>query len=174
MKNLNEVRELVKNTFQSIKKMIEVEFRDKLNFEESEIKKIVISTIKVALKFLKINEKNYYLSIYFTNNNDIRKLNFKYRKKNKSTNVLSFIQDQKISLSNNKDIVMLGDIVISLEKINFEAKKLGKEFKDHLKHICVHGLLHLIGYDHNKEEDAKIMEDKEILILAKLSVPSPY
>ncbi len=154
--------------------MIEVEFRDKLNFEESEIKKIVISTIKVALKFLKINEKNYYLSIYFTNNNDIRKLNFKYRKKNKSTNVLSFIQDQKISLSNNKDIVMLGDIVISLEKINFEAKKLGKEFKDHLKHICVHGLLHLIGYDHNKEEDAKIMEDKEILILAKLSVPSPY
>ena len=168
------MRELVKNTFQSIKKMIEVEFRDKLNFEESEIKKIVISTIKVALKFLKINEKNYYLSIYFTNNNDIRKLNFKYRKKNKSTNVLSFIQDQKISLSNNKDIVMLGDIVISLEKINFEAKKLGKEFKDHLKHICVHGLLHLIGYDHNKEEDAKIMEDKEILILAKLSVPSPY
>ena len=154
--------------------MIEVDFKKNLKFEESEITTIVVKTIKVALKTLKINERDYYLSVYFTNNYGIRKLNNKYRKKNKSTNVLSFTQNQKISLSNNKDIVMLGDIVISLEKVNVEAKALKKDFKDHLKYMCIHGLLHLFGYDHIKLNDAKIMENKEDLILEKLAIKSPY
>lgn len=154
--------------------MIEVDFKKNLKFEESEITRIVVKTIKVALRTLKINERDYYLSIYFTNNYGIRKLNNKYRKKNKSTNVLSFTQNQKISLSNNKDIVMLGDIVISLEKVNVEARALKKDFKDHLKYICIHGLLHLFGYDHIKSNDAKIMENKEDLILEKLVIKLPY
>jgi len=154
--------------------MIEVDFKKNLKFEELEITRIVVKTIKVALRTLKINERDYYLSIYFTNNYGIRKLNNKYRKKNKSTNVLSFTQNQKISLSNNKDIVMLGDIVISLEKVNVEAKALKKDFKDHLKYMCIHGLLHLFGYDHIKLNDAKIMENKEDLILEKLAIKSPY
>ncbi len=153
--------------------MIEVDFKKNLKFEESEITRIVVKTIKVAMRTLKINERDYYLSIYFTNNYGIRKLNNKYRKKNKSTNVLSFIQNQKFSLSNNKDIVMLGDIVISLEKVNVEAKALKKDFKEHLKHMCIHGLLHLFGYDHTKLNDAKIMENKEDLILEKLAIELP-
>jgi len=154
--------------------MIEVDFKKNLKFEESEITRIVVRTIKVALRTLKINESDYYLSIYFTNNYGIRKLNNKYRKKNKSTNVLSFTQNQKIRLSNNKDIVILGDIVISLEKVNVEAKALKKDFKDHLKHMCIHGLLHLFGYDHIKLNDARIMENKEDLILEKLAIELPY
>jgi ssRNA-specific RNase YbeY (16S rRNA maturation enzyme) len=62
--------------------MIEVDFKKKLKFEESEIRRIVVETIRIALKTLKINERDYYLSIYFTNNYGIRKLNYKYRKKN--------------------------------------------------------------------------------------------
>lgn len=165
---------LAKNIFQSIKRMIEVEFKKNLKFEESEIRRIVVETIRIALRTLKVNERDYYLSIYFTDNYGIRKLNYKYRKKNKSTNVLSFTQNQKICLSNNKDIVMLGDIVISLEKVNVEAKTLEKDFKDHLKHMCIHGLLHLFGYDHTKLKNAKLMENKEDLILEKLSIESPY
>ena len=168
------MKESVKNIFQSIKRMIEVDFKKNLKFEESEITRIVVRTIKVALRTLKINESDYYLSIYFTNNYGIRKLNNKYRKKNKSTNVLSFTQNQKIRLSNNKDIVILGDIVISLEKVNVEAKALKKDFKDHLKHMCIHGLLHLFGYDHIKLNDARIMENKEDLILEKLAIELPY
>ena len=78
--------------------MIEVDFKKNLKFEESEITRIVVKTIKVAMRTLKINERDYYLSIYFTNNYGIRKLNNKYRKKDKATNVLSFTQNQKFSL----------------------------------------------------------------------------
>ena len=98
----------------------------------------------------------------------------KFRKINKPTNVLSFFQDKKFCLSGSKQITLLGDIVISIEKIRSEAKGLGKKFSDHFIHICIHGLLHLFGYNHKKKSEAKIMQEKEISILKQLSIPSPY
>ena len=86
----------------------------------------------------------------------------------------SFIQDEKLRLNGSKRVILLGDIVISLEKISSEAKNLGKNFSDHFIHMCIHGLLHLFGYNHKKDSEAKIMQEKEISILKKLSIPSPY
>ena len=114
------------------------------------------------------------MSIFLTNNYDIKKLNNKFRKINKPTNVLSFVQDKKFCLDGSKHVILLGDIVISLEKIRSEAKGLEKKFSDHLIHICIHGLLHLFGYNHKKKSEAKIMQKKEISILKELSIPSPY
>ena len=154
--------------------MIEIDFHKKLNSEETEIKKYIFSSVKKCFEILKKNQEDYYVSIFLTNNYDIKKLNNKFRKINKPTNVLSFIQDEKFCLKGAKQVILLGDIVISLEKIRSEAKDLGKKFSDHFIHICIHGLLHLFGYNHKEEFEAKIMQEKEIFILKQLSIPSPY
>jgi probable rRNA maturation factor len=69
---------------------------------------------------------------------------------------------------------MLGDIVIAYETTAKEAVEEGKPFLDHLSHLAVHGLLHLVGYDHESHEDAEKMESLEQRILARLGVPDPY
>ena len=154
--------------------MIEIDFNKKLKSEEMEIKNYVLSSTKKCFEILKKNQEDYYLSIFLTNNYDIKKLNNKFRKINKPTNVLSFVQDEKFCMRGSKQVVLLGDIVISLEKIRTEAKDLGKKFSDHFTHMCIHGLLHLFGYNHKKDSETKIMQEKEILILKQLSIPSPY
>ena len=164
---------MVKNTFLK-KKMIEIDFNKKLNYEKIEIKKYIFSSVKKCFETLKKNQEDYYLSIFLTNNYGIKKLNNKFRRINKPTNVLSFIQGEKFRLSGSKHVVLLGDIVISLEKISSEARQLEKKFSDHFTHMCIHGLLHLFGYSHKKKSEAKIMQEKEISILKQLSIPSPY
>lgn len=154
--------------------MIAIDFNKKLKSEEIEIKNYIFSSVKKSFETLKKNQEDYYLSIFLTNNYDIKKLNSKFRKINKATNVLSFVQDKKFFIGRSKQVILLGDIVISLEKIRSEAKVLGKKFSDHFTHMCIHGLLHLFGYNHKKESEAKIMQEKEISILKKLSIPSPY
>ena len=154
--------------------MIEIDFHKKLNSEEIEIKNYIFRSAKKCFEILKKNQEDYYLSIFLTNNSDIKKLNNKFRKINKPTNVLSFAQDEKFCLSGSKQVILLGDIVISLEKIKSEAKYQKKKFSDHFIHICIHGLLHLFGYTHKKESEAKIMQEKEIFILKQLSISSPY
>tara|TARA_B100001248_G_scaffold222605_1_gene179165 strand:+ start:1120 stop:1638 length:519 start_codon:yes stop_codon:yes gene_type:complete len=171
--NLKKVKVLEKNTFPK-KKMIEIDFHKKLKSEEIELKDYIFSSVKKCFETLKKNQEDYYLSIFLTNNYDIKKLNNKFRKINKPTNVLSFVQDKKFCLSGSKKIILLGDIVISIEKIRSEAKDLGKNFSDHFIHICIHGLLHLFGYNHKKKSEAKIMQEKEISILKQLSIASPY
>ena len=154
--------------------MIEIDFHKKLNLEEIELKNYIFSSIKRSFEILKKNQEDYYVSIFLTDNSDIKKLNNKFRKVNKPTNVLSFVQNEKFCLNGSKQVIMLGDIVISLEKIRSEAKYLKKKFSNHLIHICIHGLLHLFGYNHQEEFEAKVMQEKEISILKKLSIPSPY
>ena len=154
--------------------MIEIDFHNKLNLEEIEIKNYIFSSIKRSFETLKKNQEDYYVSIFLTDNSDIKKLNNKFRKVNKPTNVLSFVQNEKFCLNGSKQVIMLGDIVISLEKIRSEAKYLKKKFSHHFIHICIHGLLHLFGYNHQEEFEAKVMQEKEISILKKLSIPSPY
>lgn len=154
--------------------MIEIDFHKNLDFREFEIKEYILLSLQRSFESLKVNEEDFYISIFLTNDADMKQLNKKFRNINKSTNVLSFIQDEKICLSDSKHIVILGDIVISLEKIKSEAKIFEKKFSDHLMHMCVHGFLHLFGYNHEKSNEAQIMQRKEITILRKLSIPSPY
>tara|TARA_B100000035_G_scaffold313501_1_gene327371 strand:- start:4055 stop:4372 length:318 start_codon:yes stop_codon:yes gene_type:complete len=92
-------------------------------------------------------------------------LNNKYRKINKPTNVLSFLIDDK---------PLLGDIVLCHSVIKREAFAQKKRIDDHYAHLIIHGYLHLIGFNHTKDDDALKMENKEIAILKKLGINNPY
>jgi probable rRNA maturation factor len=111
------------------------------------------------------------LSLLFTNDEGIRKLNHQWRDKDKPTNVLSFPG------SNPQDDVygpLLGDIVFGYETVAKEAEELGIEFNNHLTHLTVHGLLHLFDYDHQEKDEAELMESLETAILVGLGIDDPY
>ena len=117
------------------------------------------------------NELNHEVSVLLTNNEEIRELNKKYRKIDKPTNVLSF---SIMSDTNVNELKMIGDIVISKEKILSEAKDQKKTFNDHLAHIVIHGFLHLLNFTHDSKEDSNIMENKEVELLKMIDIPNPY
>ena len=95
----------------------------------------------------------------------LKTLNHDFRGKNKPTNVLSFPSDEKD---------YRGDIALAYGVTKAEALAAKKNFADHARHLVVHGVLHLAGYDHERESDARVMEPLETKILAKLGVPDPY
>jgi len=119
------------------------------------------------------------LSILLTDNTGIRSLNKKFRGKDTPTNVLSF-PDQEINwrkiveLQLDMDYMYLGDMAFSYQVIKNESENKFISFLDHFKHLTVHAILHLIGYDHIKESDAYAMESIEVEILKSLGIKSPY
>jgi len=122
------------------------------------------------------------LSISLVSNAQMKKINLQFRGQNKATNVLSFpfLDEAKIRKNGllkhieNFDYVMLGDIVLSLEIIEKEALLAKKSLKEHISHLLLHGILHLLGHDHENEQDAKVMEKLEIAILQKIGIKNPY
>jgi probable rRNA maturation factor len=105
------------------------------------------------------------VSILLTNDAAIQNLNRDYRGFDKPTNVLSFPQD---------DDIMLGDIAMAYETLVREAVEQDKTFHEHFTHLFVHGVLHLLGYDHEEKHDQKDMEQQEINILHGLGISDPY
>ena len=112
------------------------------------------------------------LSLLFTDDEAIRRINAEWRGSDKPTNVLSFASPN----SGGSDVLpaSLGDIVLALETVTNEAEVENKHFDHHLSHLIVHGLLHILGYDHQSDEEAQIMESLEIRSLARLAIPDPY
>lgn len=103
-----------------------------------------------------------------------RALNRTWRGKDASTNVLAFpALDPAVPVPKGAP-VLLGDVVLAFETVVREAAEQEKSFKDHLRHLVVHGVLHLLGYDHTEAAEAAAMEAREIAILAELGVPNPY
>jgi probable rRNA maturation factor len=99
-------------------------------------------------------------------------LNRAYRGKDAPTNVLAFPQAETARPTDAP--VLLGDVVLAFETVNREAAEQEKPFADHLRHLVVHGVLHLLGFDHEGAAEAMAMEAQEIEILAGLGVPDPY
>ena len=110
------------------------------------------------------------INLRLLNDKEMKKLNMQFRQKDKTTNVLSFPNDD-ISVKQTKNI---GDIAISVEYVKAEAKKEGKTFDDHIIHMLAHGVYHILGYDHGNEENAMIMENKEIQTLKQINIGNPY
>ncbi len=132
-------------------------------------KKINIEIIQELLfnEFYPQDRQERFLSLTFLSKNEIRKLNFSYRKKNATTNVLAF------PLPITKE-GYLGDIAVCLEEVEKESKEQEKDFEKHLVHIIIHGILHLVGLDHKKKEEKKEMESIEVRILNELGIADPY
>lgn len=116
------------------------------------------------------------MTITFTTPEEIRKINKKYRKIDKATDVLSFPMfekdelDEKIKSGDFPYEDVLGDVIISIEKVREQAEEYGHSFERELSYMLVHGFYHLMGYDHIKEEDKKIMRPKEEKILNELKI----
>jgi len=117
----------------------------------------------------KFSNKRISFTLLLSNNRNIKKLNKNFRKKNKSTDILSFPsqnkKDLKILSKSNLEIY-LGDIIINSKKMNTSSKKL---FKKHLDVLWIHGLIHLFGYDHKKDNNYKKMNAIENKLLNKLN-----
>jgi len=115
------------------------------------------------------------LAIMLTDDAGIRTLNSNWRGIDKPTNVLSFPALPPSGPRGPDDAPrMLGDIAIAYETTRSEADEEQKPFDHHLSHLAVHGFLHLIGYDHEKDDDAEAMEALEREILSQLGIPDPY
>lgn len=119
--------------------------------------------INYVLHYEKI--ENYEISITFMSDEAIQKLNSQYRENNKPTNVLSFIYNVE---------PLCGDIILAYGTIARESQEQGKSFQAHLTHLIVHGALHLLGYDHETNEEALIMEGLEKKLLGYFNIPNPY
>lgn len=104
------------------------------------------------------------VALVFADDERLKALNFQFRGKRQSTNVLSFPDPD----------IPLGGIAIAFETVKQEAQEQGKSFVNHSKHMILHGFLHLLGYDHIKPRAARLMEGLEITILSDMSISNPY
>jgi probable rRNA maturation factor len=111
------------------------------------------------------------LSLVFTDDAHIKTLNRKFRRKNKATNVLSF---PGAPAPNGGIGPVLGDIVLALETVGREAAAEGLTLDAHLSHLILHGFLHILGYDHENDGDAQVMEGLETVILGGIGIADPY
>ncbi len=112
------------------------------------------------------------VSVRLTGDNEIRNLNRDWRGQDKATNVLAFALDTEEGAPGIP--TPLGDVVVAFETCCREAQAENKPVADHLRHLLVHGTLHLLGFDHEDARDADRMESEERSILAGLGVPDPY
>ena len=129
--------------------------------------------IENFIKFILENEykeeygkNDYYLSLLIADNKIIKQINKEYRNKDTETDVISFAYNETENIGG---LNVLGDIIISLEKVKNQSKEYGHSEEREFYYVLCHGMLHLLGYDHMEEEDKKIMRKREEEILEKFN-----
>ncbi len=123
--------------------------------------------IDYSVKYLKID--NPYFNIIFIDNEKIRQINKEYRNIDKETDVISFALEDDKTFNTDK-FRFLGDIYISIDKAKSQAKNYGHSLKREICFLSIHGILHLLGYDHMNEEDEKIMFNLQEEILSSYGI----
>jgi probable rRNA maturation factor len=142
---------------------------------EPDAEAVIQRAVAAAAQLTDANVGDAELAVMLTDDAGIRTLNQNWRGIDKPTNVLSFPALQPTGPRGDDDAPrMLGDIAIAYETLRREADDERKPLGDHLSHLAVHGFLHLIGYDHENDDDAEAMEALEQEILAHLGIPDPY
>lgn len=133
-------------------------FEKEIIYED--VEKYVIEVLNKEYR----SDKEVYISILLTGNEEIQRVNREFRGKDMPTDVISFAYHDNEE-ADNGIYDSLGDIIISLERVEEQRKDYGHSFKREFYYVLTHGLLHLMGYDHIEEEDKKIMRKKEEEIL---------
>ena len=144
--------------------------------EKEEYKNVIEKVLSQCFKEEKLENSKLCVTVTLTIPKTIQEINKQYRNIDRATDVLSFPMFEKDELDSkiqendfeNEDI--LGDIVVSVEKVNEQAIEYGHSFERELSYMIVHGFYHLMGYDHIEEDDKKIMRKKEETILEKLCI----
>lgn len=142
--------------------MIYFDNRQDLIKIDEEIENIVEKSIEAALKEIEFTD-DYEVSVSFVGDEEIHELNRDYRGVDRTTDVLSFPMDDEFTN-------MLGDIVININKVIEQAKEYGHSEKREISYLTVHSSLHLMGFDHEKEEDKKEMRAVEDRVMEKLEI----
>lgn len=126
---------------------------------------IIPQSLEKAAEVLNKDFSGQEVSVVLSNDEEVQNLNKTFRHKDNPTNVLSFPSEIAEEL---------GDIILSYETVLKEAREENISLLDHTLHLIIHGFLHLLGYDHEREYDAEIMENMEIKILKVLNIKNPY
>ena len=137
---------------------------------------VISKVLDECFKVEGLIDSKFIVSITLTNPENIQKLNKQYRNIDKPTDVLSFPMFEKLEIDDiilnkrfdNEDV--LGDMVISIPKVEEQAKEYGHSFERELSYMVVHSFYHLMGYDHIKEEDKAVMRPKEEFVLENLKI----
>lgn len=130
----------------------------------ADIEEFCEAVISRALQYCKIEECE--VAVLLTGDNNMKELNHQFRGKDKSTNVLTFTDEGASCLT--------GDIALAWGTVEREARERGKKIEHHLAHLLVHATLHMLGHDHEQDDEAEDMESKEIEILKSFNISNPY
>ncbi|QTS83891.1 rRNA maturation RNase YbeY [Coxiella endosymbiont of Amblyomma nuttalli] len=150
---------------------INIKFQNVTQFQSLPVLSQVQEWIHSVFQFIpSYSRSSSELTIRFIDKKESAELNKTYRYKNGPTNILSFPDESIPGFSSTS----LGDLAICAPLVDEEATAQNKMLESHFAHLIIHGLLHLLGYDHIEEEDAKGMEELEIKILSKLNYKNPY
>lgn len=121
---------------------------------------------------LALDDEGIEVTIRLVDPEEMNYLNHTYRKIDKATNVLAFPSDHPDNIE--LDYHFLGDVILCPAVLKLESETLNTPLIDHWAHIVIHGILHLLGYDHIKEDDALVMQGIETKLLAQLNIKNPY
>ncbi|MCR5146641.1 MAG: rRNA maturation RNase YbeY [Clostridia bacterium] len=144
--------------------------------ENDEYEKIIDLVIDKCFHVEKLENLNLYISVTLTTPAEIRKINNQFRNIDKETDVLSFPMFEKIELDEmvksgeNEVPETIGDVIVSIERVQEQAEEYGHSFERELAYMVVHGFYHLMGYDHMVEEDKVVMRAKEENVLNLLNI----
>ena len=166
--------------------IINIKFKDK-RWVKIPLEEIAKGALKLIIDKFLGHDNNFEVSILASNDVEIRELNKNFRGIEGSTNIISWPEYETQSnqpghipdlvdklRSGFEGLTFLGNLAISFDRCSIEAEENNIHFEDHVLHLLLHGCLHLIGFDHQNELDAFLMEDIEIKLLSRLGIKNPY
>jgi len=152
---------------------VSIEVEDQAWLTLSGLEELARTAVLAALSAADVDASSCEVAVLFTDDAAIAEINAEWRGKDKPTNVLSFPAPEDLPMPDGEPRP-LGDVVLARGVIRREAEEQGKSLQAHTVHLIVHGTLHLLGYDHENDEDAEEMEALETDILKGLGISDPY
>ena len=141
--------------------------QNKINYGKEQ-QQVIMNVCNAVSKIVRL-PKNSEVSIMIVDNSYIQELNFIYRQQNRPTDVLSFamneLSDDEPDYDSSEELNILGDIVLSLEQASLQSNEYGHSLERELGYLVAHGMLHLMGYDHETDEEARVMRSLEEKIM---------